>query len=133
MISTTRGFSVHLLPFWSLGELSQKKNQKTLQNQVKFRIWVSSETCTPVPKGGCWNGWKKGVSLSVAHKNCVLLKHYFYSGLSKTQQLQKKRVQVAQKPEHYATNSGFLCKMQRLCLVWVLCSMFCFEWLVVWC
>ena len=26
------------------------------------------------PKGGCWNRCRKGVSLSVTHNNCVLLK-----------------------------------------------------------
>ena len=44
----------------------------------------------PSKKGGCWNGCRKRVSLSVIQKNCVCWNRYCYSVFSKAQQLHKK-------------------------------------------
>ena len=78
----------HVLDFQ--GFQKSKKHCKTCKN-VNFGNFQKMHP--PFQKVGCWNGCRKGVSLSVIQKNnCALLTALFYSALSKTQHFQKEKV-----------------------------------------
>ena len=129
----TKGISGAHNCFGRLGDLGgfQKKQKKRYRIGKAVNFGKFQKLHPPSKKTLRW--CRKGVSLSVIRKNCALLKCYFYNGFSKEQQLQKKSVSC-RKTGNLPIIVGCYSRCKKVFfLVWALCCMIGFEWLVVWC